>query len=52
MTIPHAGEPYTGGFMDAGDGHEVYWKCHGNPSGQPAVYFRGGLGSGSSRGSP
>lgn len=49
MTTSHASEPYTNGLLDVGDGHHVYWECHGNPTGLPAVYFHGGPGSGSSR---
>ena len=33
MTTSHATEPYTHGLMDVGDGHQVYWECHGNPDG-------------------
>ena len=49
MNTSYAGEPYTQGLMDVGDGHQVYWECHGNPNGRPAVYFHGGPGSGFTR---
>ena len=42
-------EPYNSGMMDVEDGHQVYWECHGNPDGRPAIYFHGGPGSGFSR---
>src|SRR3954453_11165944 len=43
-------EPYTSGMLDAGDGHQVYWECCGNPAGKPALYLHGGPGSGWSPG--
>jgi proline iminopeptidase len=43
-------EPFDRGFLDAGDGHEVYWERCGNPNGVPALYLHGGPGSGSSPG--
>ena len=42
-------EPYDSGMLDAGEGQQVYWECHGNPNGRPAIYFHGGPGSGFSR---
>ncbi len=42
-------EPYNSGMLDVGDGQQVYWECHGNPDGRPAIYFHGGPGSGFSR---
>ena len=42
-------EPYESGFLEVGDGHQVYWECHGNPDGRPAIYFHGGPGSGFNR---
>src|SRR5262252_5533724 len=43
-------EPYASGLLDAGDGHQVYWECCGNPAGKPALYLHGGPGSGFSQG--
>jgi len=43
-------EPHDHGFMDVGDGHQVYWECIGNPDGRPALFLHGGPGSGSSPG--
>ena len=39
-------EPYDSGLLDVGDGHRVYWECCGSPRGKPALYLRGGPGSG------
>lgn len=39
-------EPYEYGFLDVGDGHELYWECCGNPEGKPAVFLHGGPGAG------
>ncbi len=47
MTYPDI-EPYEHGFLDAGDGHRVYWEACGNPRGKPAVVLHGGPGSGAS----
>ena len=41
-------EPFKSGFLDTGDGHEVYWELSGNPEGKPAVFLHGGPGSGCS----
>jgi hypothetical protein len=43
-------EPYDSGMLDAGDGHQVYWECCGNPAGRRALYLHGGPGSGFSPG--
>ena len=37
-------EPYQHGFLDTGDGHNVYWELCGNPQGKPAVFLHGGPG--------
>jgi proline iminopeptidase len=42
-------EPYDSGMLDVGDGQQVYWECHGNPDGKPAIYLHGGPGGGFSR---
>ncbi|MGB3289658.1 MAG: prolyl aminopeptidase [Burkholderiaceae bacterium] len=41
-------QPYAHGFLDTGDGHQVYWELCGNPQGKPAVFLHGGPGSGCS----
>ncbi len=41
-------EPFKSGFLDVGDGHQVYWELCGNPAGKPAVFLHGGPGSGCS----
>ena len=35
------------GFLDTGDGHQVYWESSGNQNGKPALFLHGGPGSGS-----
>lgn len=37
---------YDSGWLDVGDGHEVYWELSGNHEGLPAVVLHGGPGSG------
>lgn len=49
MNTSHDSEPYAHGLLEVGDGHQVYWECHGNPGGRAAIYFHGGPGSGFSR---
>jgi proline iminopeptidase len=44
-------EPYEHGFLDVGDGQELYWETCGNPGGKPAVVLHGGPGSGCTPGS-
>jgi proline iminopeptidase len=39
-------QPYRQGYLDTGDGHQVYWELCGNPQGKPAVFLHGGPGSG------
>lgn len=39
-------EPYRHGWLDAGEGHEVYWEECGNPGGIAVVVLHGGPGSG------
>ena len=39
-------EPFNSGWLDVGDGHEVYWEECGNPQGKPAVFLHGGPGAG------
>jgi proline iminopeptidase len=41
-------EPDAHGWLDAGDGHRVYWELCGDPRGKPAVFLHGGPGGGCS----
>lgn len=41
-------EPFDGGMLDVGDGHEIYWEAAGSPAGKPALILHGGPGSGMS----
>jgi proline iminopeptidase len=47
---PSFPDPYQTGYLDTGDGHQIYWECCGNPVGAPVVYLHGGPGSGSTPG--
>src|SRR5438309_2875838 len=44
-------EPYECGYLDVGEGHELYWELSGNPTGKPVVFLHGGPGAGSSENS-
>ncbi|PQQ25825.1 prolyl aminopeptidase [Photorhabdus hindustanensis] len=39
-------EAYRSGYLDTGDGHQIYWELCGNPVGKPAVFIHGGPGGG------
>ena len=39
-------EPYDSGWLDVGDGQNVYWETSGNPEGKPVVFLHGGPGAG------
>jgi len=39
-------EPFDEGFLDVGDGHQLYYDVSGNPEGIPAVFLHGGPGGG------
>ena len=41
-------DPYDSGYLDVGDGHELYYAQYGNPNGEAAVYVHGGPGGGCS----
>ena len=41
-------EPFRSGWLDVGDGHEIYFEESGNPKGKPCVFVHGGPGGGSS----
>lgn len=40
--------PYDSGFLDAGDGHRVYYERVGTPGAMPALFLHGGPGGGCS----
>lgn len=39
-------EPFDSGYLDVGDGHEIYYEQSGNPRGKPALFVHGGPGGG------
>ena len=39
-------EPNHSGWLDVGDGHELYYEECGNPRGKPVVFLHGGPGGG------
>ena len=39
-------EPYQHGYLDVGDGHNIYYEQSGNPEGLPVIFLHGGPGSG------
>jgi len=39
-------EPFEEGYLDIGDGHQLYYDVSGNPDGIPAVFLHGGPGAG------
>lgn len=39
-------EPFETGFLDTGDGHQVYWERVGTKGAKPAVFLHGGPGGG------
>ena len=39
-------EPFESGFLDTGDGHQLYWERSGTRGGKPAVFLHGGPGGG------
>lgn len=45
-----AREPYDHGWIEVGDGHELYWERCGTPGAKPVVVLHGGPGSGCSPG--
>jgi proline iminopeptidase len=47
-TLYPAIDPFRTGYLDTGDGHQVYWEICGNPEGKPAVFLHGGPGAGCS----
>lgn len=45
-TLYPAIEPYQSGYLDVGDGHQIYYERSGTPGGTPAVFLHGGPGAG------
>lgn len=43
-------EPYQKGYLDVGNGHQLYYQLNGNPNGIPVVFLYGGPGAGFSDG--
>jgi proline iminopeptidase len=41
-------DPYAHGYLETGDGHQIYWEQCGNPQGKPVIFLHGGPGSGCS----
>lgn len=39
--------PFDSGWLDVGDGHEIYWEASGNRNGKPALFLHGGPGGSS-----
>lgn len=39
-------QSHAHGWLDVGDGHQVYWEECGNPLGQPTLFVHGGPGGG------
>ena len=39
-------EPFDSGYVDTGDGHQVYYEQVGRIDGVPAVFLHGGPGGG------
>ena len=40
---------YKKGYLDVGDGHEIYYELSGNPKGKPVMFVHGGPGGGFSQ---
>lgn len=45
-TLYPAIEPYQRGYLDVGDGHQIYYERCGTPGGVPAAFLHGGPGAG------
>jgi len=39
-------KPYKKGYLDVGNGHQIYYEMIGNPKGKPVLFLHGGPGSG------
>ena len=44
--LPNDAVPNRDGWLDTGDGHQIYWHEYGNPAGLPVLYVHGGPGGG------
>jgi proline iminopeptidase len=44
--LPNDRAPNRDGWLDSGDGHEIYWHEYGNPAGLPVLFVHGGPGGG------
>lgn len=44
-------DPHDHGYLDSGDGNQIYYEVYGNPEGKPAVIVHGGPGAGMPKGS-
>lgn len=40
---------YKSGYLDVGEGHQIYYELSGNPKGKPVLYVHGGPGGGFSQ---
>jgi proline iminopeptidase len=49
-TLPNDAAPNRDGWLDPGDGHQIYWHEYGNPAGLPVVFIHGGPGGGTEAG--
>ena len=45
-------EPRHHGWLNVGDGHEIYFEESGNPEGKPCIFVHGGPGGWSSPEAP
>jgi proline iminopeptidase len=48
--LPNDAAPNRDGWLDTGDGHQIYWHEYGNPAGLPVLYVHGGPGGGTEAG--
>jgi len=39
-------EAYDSGYLNTGDGHQIYWERSGTKGAKPAVFLHGGPGGG------
>lgn len=49
-TLYPATESTASGYLEVGDGHEIYYEESGNPHGKPVVFLHGGPGGGCNAG--
>jgi proline iminopeptidase len=48
MKLYPARKPYKKGYLNVGDGHELFYALYGNPQGIPVLFVHGGPGAGCS----